>query len=905
MANVREFHRSFAGGEVSPHMWGRIDDHQYQSGAALMRNFIAVPQGPTENRAGTAYVATTKASGTARLIPFTYSTSQTAVIELGVNYIRFHTQGATLLNTSATAITVGASAVAGNVYTYGGSTYYCKNDNTVAAGGPPADPTNFYLQPSTAFEIPTSYAEADLFDVHYVQSGDIVTFVHPNYKPTELRRYSSTRWKFNDISFSASVSPPTSVSVAATRGQTMTIVNITIATPAVLSVIGQVGTYFAEGDSVYISGCAASSGAVFPDGWYIVNNKISGSPQNFTLKTYDTGDNVGYTGTYTANSGKVAAGSRIYDLDNYYVVTTVTTDGTESAASTATHVINNLYVNGAYNTISWTAAANAKRYNVYKRQSGLYGYIGQTDGTSFTDTNIAPDMGLTPPIYDTVFASSGNYPAAVSYYEQRRVFAGTINDPQYLWLTRSSTESDMSYSIPTRDVDRIAIRVSSREANTIRHVVPLTQLLLLTNAAEWRVSPANSDTITPTTISVRPQSYVGANGVQPCIVNNTVVYCAARGGHVRELGYSWQSQGFVTGDLSLRAAHLFDNLSIVDMCLSKSPRQILWFVSSNGKLLGLTYVPEEQVGAWHQHDTDGYFESCTAVSEGSEDSLYVVVRRTVNGSTVRYIERFASRQVSDVSQSVFTDSSLTYNGTNTTATTMTVSGGTTWGPSEVLTITASTASFAYPATTDVNDAIVMVAPDGSKYRLTIASTSSTTVATARVDRTLPASLRNTAKTTWEFARDSVTGLSHIEGKTVSILADGAVVPQQVVTSGTVSLPRAATIVTVGLPFVSDLQTLPMTVNIDGFGQGRMKNVNKVWLRVYRSSGIFVGPDSDHLVEYKQRTTEPYGTPPTLRSDEVLVVLTPSWSTGAQVFVRQIDPLPLTIVGLTAEVAMGG
>ena len=110
----------------------------------------------------------------------------------------------------------------------------------------------------------------------------------------------------------------------------------------------------------------------------------------------------------------------------------------------------------------------------------------------------------------------------------------------------------MSYSLPVRSDDRVAFRVAAREANAIRHIVPLTELLLLTSSGEWRVASVNSDAVTPTTISVRPQSYVGATEVQPVVVNNTAIYGAARGGHVRELAYNWQANGFVTGDLSLR-----------------------------------------------------------------------------------------------------------------------------------------------------------------------------------------------------------------------------------------------------------------------------------------------------------------------------------------------------------------
>ena len=208
-------------------------------------------------------------------------------------------------------------------------------------------------------------------------------------------------------------------------------------------------------------------------------------------------------------------------------------------------------------------------------------------------------------------------------------------------------------------------------------------------------------------------------------------------------------------------------------------------------------------------------------------------------------------------------------------------------------------------TNDINDAIVLTDSAGILYKLRIVGYTSSTVVTARVDKVLPAALRNTATAVWNFARNSISGLSWLEGKTVSILADGAVHPQRVVTSGTVNLEVAANIVTIGLPYQSDLQTLPLALQIDGFGQGRYKNINKAWLRVFQSSGIFVGPDANNLVEAKQRSTEPYGSPPALKSDEILVMLTPTWAASGQVYIRQNDPLPLTIVGLTLEVAIGG
>lgn len=817
MPNVKTLQRSFAGGEISPEMYGRIDDVKYQAGLTLCRNFIIKPQGPAVNRPGLGFVRAVKdSSKEVRLIPFTYNTTQTMVLELGDGYIRFHTSGATLLAPVPSGWLTGTGYVVGDLVLETAKTYYCTTAHTSGTFATDLAAGKWYEIPSAAYEIPSPYAEADLFDLHYVQSADVLTIVHPNYAPRELRRLGATQWTLTMISFSATISAPTGVT-------------------------------------------ATASG--------------------HTTAKYD----------YT------------------YVVTAIAADGVnESVASSVATDKGNLFETGGIVTIAWNAVSGASRYHVYKLQCGIYGYLGQTSGVSIVDDNIAPDLSMCPPTYETVFNTAGEYPAAVSYFEQRRAFAGTTNKPQNIWMTKSGTESNMSYCIPIRDDDRIAFRVAAREANTIRHIVPLSQLLLLTSAAEWRVTSVNSDAITPTSIAVGPQSYIGASNVQPVICNTNLIYGAARGGHVRECSYNWQANGFITGDLSLRSAHLFDSYEIADMAYSKAPQQLLWFVSSSGKLLGLTYVPEQQVGAWHQHDTlNGTFESCTVVAEGSEDVLYVVVRRLINGTYCRYIERLHTRQFVDPADAFFVDSGLTYDGTNTTATTVTVSGGTTWGPGEDLTITADGPIFD-AGTGDAGDAIVLTDDAGTTYRLTILSATSTTIVTARVDKTLPAALQDTATAVWSFARKSFAGLGHLEGETVSVLADGAVHPQCVVTSGAIALDIAATVVQVGLPIEADLETLPLAMQIDSsFGQGRYKNVNHAWLRVYRSSGIFIGPDADHLVEAKQRTTELYGLPPELKSEEIRLMLTPTWADGGRVYVRQADPLPLTIASLTLEVSIGG
>ena len=920
MPNTRTYNRSFAGGEISPEMYGRIDDAKYQAGAEKVRNFIATPTGSARNRAGFAYVNSTKNNGVARIIPFTFSLGQTMVIELGQGYARFHTQGETLEYTPATAPFVPSAAVTftvavptvvswaahgfttgamvqfaprlpaapgaampagvsaakayvvtvidantfnitdpvtgsvvnvtaapvGTIFGYpfhaigdlvlsGGVSYYYSGGTLGNADTNPATDGFWYALPADlTYEIPTPYQAADLFGIHFAQSADVMTLVHPNYPPAELSRVSATTWTLVPINFGPPLATPQNVSIVASPGFLAQIGGITTADPAVISTLSN--HTLSLGDSIYIANLTATitgTGPTVLDGFYMVNSiPVDGSgnliPNELTVMDYNGNvlDSTLWTAFSRTDPTKpitIQLGTKIFNIINNYAVQAIGSDGVSaSLLSASVSVLDNLDVPGSFNTISWAAVANAQSYNVYKQLNGLWGFIGNTQSLNFSDNNIAPDMSIVPGTPDPVFSSAGNYPSAVAYFQQRKSFAGTLNAPQNCWMSNSGTESMFSYSLPSLDTDRIAFRVAALKADLIQHLVPMLQLILLTSESEFALTPGGSNAVTPSTVSVSPQSYIGASSVQPTIINTTMVYAAARGGHVRELGYAWTVNGYTTGDLSLRAAHLFDNLTIVDQAYSKSPLPIVWFVSSNGSLLGLTYIPEEQLGAWHVHSTEGTFESITCVSEGTEDFLYAVINRTVNGQTVRYIERMASRIVdeNDPSTWFFVDAGVSQ-------------------------------SFEAPVT-------------------------------------------------------QITGLTWLEGCTVAVLADGGVQTQKVVTGGAITLDHAASVIQVGLPYQSRLKTLPLVLQLDGYGQGRMKNINKVWLRVYQSSGILVGPDEDNLTPYKQRTTEPWGSPPALRSEQLEVMqIAPTWQPDGHVVVQQNDPLPLDVVGVTMEVAIGG
>lgn len=236
-------------------------------------------------------------------------------------------------------------------------------------------------------------------------------------------------------------------------------------------------------------------------------------------------------------------------------------------------------------------------------------------------------------------AGDYDYPSANTQYDQRRVFAGTYAHPVKVLMTNAGQQDLMMYHLPTMADDRISLEAVTADADRIIHAVSLDSLILFTRSAELRVFTQNSDALSPDSVAVRPQSYVGSNNVQPLICNSNVLYAASRGGHLRSLNFSYAAQGYASGDLSLVCPHLFDSKDITDLALSKAPVQVAWAVSSDGHLLALTYYPEQEVAAWSLLETSGEFESCCVVSEGTEDHLYVVVKRSVNGNERRYIER--------------------------------------------------------------------------------------------------------------------------------------------------------------------------------------------------------------------------------------------------------------------------
>lgn len=575
----------------------------------------------------------------------------------------------------------------------------------------------------------------------------------------------------------------------------------------------------------------------------------------------------------------------------------------------------------------------------------------QAGVTGFTDDGSDPDFSLAPPLAKNLFGAYGNWPSAVTNTQQRRLYANTAAEPEKVWGSRIGVPTSFTISTPLQDDDSIEFSMVNKQSNAVKHLLDLGRLIVFT-AGSVLACGDDDGALTPTTVFPRKIAKQGIGSLPPLEVDDSAIYVQGRGTIVRDLQpveAGGAFGGYHGNDLSVFAAHLFDGYTIVDWAYAETPHSIVWAVRSDGVLLSLTYLREHGIWGWTRHDTDGDVERVCVVPEGDKDAVYVVVKRTIGGATKRYVERFATPFVvrvagplpdpttpdNDHADAFFVDSGVSYDGWHTSTRTMILSGGSAWDNTEQLTLTASASTF---ASGDVGDAIHLIGADGSLVICTIESFTSATVVKVRPDRTVPAGMRSTAigngstfvvgetgfAGQWGFARDSISGLSHLEGKEVAVLADGFVVASpnnrkangdrnytaRSVASGVVTLNRPYVVIHAGLPFIGDL--VPHEVDATGRSVKDREAANlEAMLFVQGTRGVWAGrPEkptaanpTNGLDELRPRQAESYDDPPDLRTERVEIAFSGVWDKSGRYgpfLVRQVDPLPLTILAVSPK-----
>ena len=428
-----------------------------------------------------------------------------------------------------------------------------------------------------------------------------------------------------------------------------------------------------------------------------------------------------------------------------------------------------------------------------------------------------PSLSGSPsPVLNT---TTNKYPSCVTFFEQRLVFAGSNDNPQTLWFSKSADLEN--FTTGSNDTDAMVYTIASNKVNAIRYITAQRSLILGTVGGEFVVSASGTtQPITPTNVQIQRQSSYGAANIDAVQIENVTMFVQRAKRKVRELVYNLNIDQYQAQDMTLLAEHITDG-GITEMAYQQEPDSVLWCVRSDGTLLGFTYARAEEVVGWHRHVVGGAFSSGNAVVESvasiptdaNEDELYVIVKRTINGTTRRYVEYLTLFDYgTDQTDAFYVDSGLTYSGSAATV---------------------------------------------------------------------------------------ITGLDHLEGQSVTILADGSTHPNKTVSGGAITLERSSTKVHVGLGYTSLLQTMRVEAKgEEATSQSKTKRINEVTLRLHESVGVEVGSSLSDMerIPFRSSAAAMSSAVPLFTGDKQ-VEFRDDFNTDGFVYVRQTQPLPLTVISI--------
>lgn len=545
------------------------------------------------------------------------------------------------------------------------------------------------------------------------------------------------------------------------------------------------------------------------------------SATTFTIEavTFDPAISAPTISTVVFTSGPVAEGAVVAPADYLlcYKAVAVNAQGEASYASAAVggmarHPSD--WIQGDKVTVTIAAVPGATEYLVYREEGGYYGLVGVTTTGTFIDVKYVAETSKTPFEAKNPFANN-NHPGFVTFHEQRLVLGGAANTPQTINASQTGNFKGFFKRSPPLDDDPYEFTLASGSIDAINWMASFGELLIGTGSAEYQMTGGN-DPITPSNVQVKAQSYWGSAQLPPLIIGNSILHVQKQGSHVRDLFYSLEKDGYAGNDLTVLAPHLFEGYTLRQWTYQQAPNSVVWIVRNDGVLLALTYMKEHDIWAWSRHDTDGQYRSVCAITGEIEDNLFLVVKRTINGTTKYYLELMQQKWIASdgIEDAFFVDSGLSYYGA--------------------------------PATT-------------------------------------------------------ISGLGHLEGKAVAVLADGSPVEDLVVASGSITLPYPASVVHVGLPYTSILAPMPYEADAkDGTTLGRLRTVGLSRIRVLDTVGGQYGSSETELYDFPYLPDD-WGAAVQPYSGDLEFSPDTQHTSQTTVYITQDRPLPMTVIALMLDV----
>ncbi len=875
MARASPIISSFNSGEFSPRLEGRVDIGKYPSASKRMENFIPLIQGPAMRRGGTRFVVEVKDSSKKTwLVKFQFNTQAPYQLEFGEKYIRFYTNHGQVQVSGVAAYNGATNYVLGDLVSSAGVNYYCIL--ATVANAPP-NATYWYPLTGTIYEIPSPYAATDLvdsngaFQLRFVESADVVYMAHPSYAPRKLSRVGSTNWQISTLAQVGGPWKAQNVTSTTVYASAKTGTGITLTASSAIFQAGHVGSLF-----------------------YLEQKDI------LSIAQWEAGKAVG-AGVLRRSNGV-----------NYLSVNAATTGGNKPVHSKGS-------VYDGDTGVQWTY------------QDPGYGYVkitGYTDSTHVTADVVSqiPDNATLVGNATTRWAFGAwsdveGWPTQVSFFRERLTFGRG----QQMWQSVAGGYEDFNGKDGTGNVvqdQAISLTLQSPQVNSLQWLLPVSDALICGTAGnEFSVrsltenQPYGPDNVTAPTISE-----LGSKNVNPIRIGDVILFVQRAGTKLRDVVYDYYSNKYQSIDQSVLAEHL-PKPGIAQIVFQQEPYSLIWVTLTNGNLVCMTYsreqYPDPPHGGWHRHPIGGpgIVESISVTPSPAvdRDELWMIVQRTINGTTKRYIEymEWERRPNDDSEDSFYVDCGLTLN--NTIATTLTPGAGALTKGTTSVTFTAGAATFsAGDVGRELHYRYSGTASDGSTTYTTAKALVTAYTDTTHVVCTITAawpSLALIASAGWRMTVTTISGLSYLEGQTVDILINGATHPQRVVSGGAITLQYPASKVQVGLPCPAKLQTLRLNAGAqDGTSQGKKARVSKVVIRLIETLGLQFGPNlfdaTTPLDELNFRDANmAMDQPPALFTGDKELDWPGDWDSNPWLAFINPYPLPCTISAIMPQVSV--
>ena len=391
----------------------------------------------------------------------------------------------------------------------------------------------------------------------------------------------------------------------------------------------------------------------------IYESGLSSPPAAWTEHTFDF-----YANASTAEITLEVKGGGGSGVTHYF-------DEIEIKQADPAYEIETPYQEGDLDDLKWCQSADV----MYLTHPDYDVYILERSGhTNFALTSISGASAFTA----DPFTGADDYPSCCTFHENRLIFANTNTEPNTVWISKSGDFTDFTTGV--LDDDAIIITLASDQVNAIQWLVPSIYLTMGTTAGEWRISATDpDDPITPTNITAKRELVYGSYNRMAANIGKDILFIQSARRKIRKLSYNWESAGYVAPDMTVLAEHITES-GVSELAFQQEPFSVLWATRADGNLLGLTYLPEHEVFAWHRHTTQGSFESAAVIPGNMQDDLYVVVKRIINGDEKRFIEVLNPHFTgTDLADAILLDGSLSYSGSPVTA----LTGATIYGDSGV------------------------------------------------------------------------------------------------------------------------------------------------------------------------------------------------------------------------------